>query len=483
MTPLPGGLGLVLDRSVRLFRHGTVLVGGHPGRMITLSAEGAATLSALLAQGTTTDAAGRLGRRLVDAGMAHPRPAGAATGRDDAGRVTVVVPVHNRIDDLERCLDALGPELPVVVVDDDSDDGAAVARVCGRPNVRLVRRDVNGGPGAARNEALGLVDSELVAFVDSDCRVSEGWLEGLLRWFDDPLVAAVAPRIRPDPEPAGATVRARYADARSALDMGPEPSQVGPDAVVRYLPAAALVARRVAVKSGFDADLRVGEDVDLVWRLVDQGWRVRYDPTATVLHREPGSWRELMGRRFRYGTSAGALSRRHPGQVPPLELRPWPTVAAVALLCGRWRTAALVVATSAALTARKVRPRGVPLTLTARWSIEGTAWTVVGLGHAATMLAGPGLAVALSKRRGRCRAAATALVVVPPLVEWWRRRPPIDPVRWSLASVIDDASYGAGVWVGCLRARSFGPLVPTFGSTGSPGTLDPDATPGVTESV
>ena len=88
----------------------------------------------------------------------------------------------------------------MVVVDDDSDDGAAVARVCGRPNVRLVRRDVNGGPGAARNEALGLVDSELVAFVDSDCRVTEGWLEGLLWWFDDPLVAAVAPRIRPDPE-------------------------------------------------------------------------------------------------------------------------------------------------------------------------------------------------------------------------------------------------------------------------------------------
>jgi mycofactocin system glycosyltransferase len=454
--------------------------------MITLSGDGAATLSALLAQGTTTEAAGRLGRRLVDAGMAHPRPArpeGLAAGRDDPGRVTVVVPVHNRIDDLQRCLDSLGPELPVLVVDDDSDDPAAVARVCRRPNVRLIRREVNGGPGAARNEALGWADSELVAFVDSDCQVTDGWLEELLWWFDDPLVAAVAPRIRPDPATAGSSARARYTDARSALDMGAEPSQVGPEAVVRYLPAAALVARRVAVASGFDAGLRVGEDVDLVWRLVEQGWRVRYDPTATVLHREPGSWPALMGRRFRYGTSAAELSRRHPGQVPPLELRPWPTVAAVALLSGRWCTAALVVATSAARTARKVRPRGVPLTLTARWSIEGTAWTVVGMGHAATMLAGPVVAVALLRRRGRARATAAALLVVPPLVDWWRRRPPLDPVRWSLASVIDDASYGAGVWVGCFRARSFGPLIPTVRSTESSGTFVPDATPGATESV
>jgi hypothetical protein len=123
------------------------------------------------------------------------------------------------------------------------------------------------------------------------------------------------------------------------------------------------------------------------------------------------------------------------------------------------------------------------LTLTARWSIEGTAWTVVGMGHAATMLAGPVVAVALLRRRGRARATAAALLVVPPLVDWWRRRPPLDPVRWSLASVIDDASYGAGVWVGCFRARSFGPLIPTVRSTESSGTFVPDATPGATESV
>jgi hypothetical protein len=62
--------------------------------------------------------------------------------------------------------------------------------------------------------------------------------------------------------------------------------------------------------------------------------------------------------------------------------------------------------------------------------------------------------------RGRWRRAAAVLVLAPPLVEWWRRRPGLDPVRWVALSVVDDVAYGAGVWTGSVRARSFGPLIP-----------------------
>ena len=65
----------------------------------------------------------------------------------------------------------------MVVVDDGSDDPDAVAAVCAGTRARLIRRDRNGGPGAARNEALAVVDTELVAFVDSDCTASPGWLD------------------------------------------------------------------------------------------------------------------------------------------------------------------------------------------------------------------------------------------------------------------------------------------------------------------
>jgi len=53
--------------------------------------------------------------------------------------------------------------------------------------------------------------------------------------------------------------------------------------------------------------LRYGEDVDLVWRLHDAGWQVRYDPRTCVEHAEPERWLPWLLRRHAYGTSAAPL--------------------------------------------------------------------------------------------------------------------------------------------------------------------------------
>ncbi len=229
------------------------------------------------------------------------------------------------------------------------------------------------------------------------------------------------------------------------------------------MPTAALVVRRDALVAlgGFAPGMRVGEDVDLVWRLVDRGWRVRFEPSVTVDHAEPTTWHGLLARRFRYGTSAGPLAARHPGRLAPIRLRPWPTTAALAALAGRPRSAVAAVAVSALLLTRSTRPLGIPTRQAWAWSAEGAGWTVVGLGRAATMLAAPGLAV-LAGKGGRRTLSALVLVVVPPVVEWVRRRPVLDLPRWVVASVADDIAYGAGVWTGCLRSRSWGPLIPAI---------------------
>ncbi len=461
MTPLPEGFGLVLDPSVRSFRDGTVLVGGHPGRLIVLTAEGAGQLDAVLAGGPATSDGRRLAGRLVGAGMAHPRPSPSGRAPAAGPTVTVVVPVRDRPALLERCLRSLGTRVPVMVVDDGSTDPAAVAEVCDRYRAGLITRATSGGPGAARNEALSVVDTDLVAFVDSDCTVTEEWLDRLAWLFTDPGVGAVAPRVRPDPSgrPARRSGLDRFSDGHCALDMGGEESEVGPGRVVRYVPTAALVVRRTAMTHRFDPGLQVGEDVDLVWRLLESGWRVRYVPSTTVHHREPSSWGELLARRFRYGTSAGPLARRHPGRLAPVELRPAPTAVVVAALAGRPRTALAVMVASSAALARQTVPLGIPLPLTLRWSAQSAGWTAVGIGHASTMLAAPVLALAaLRSRRAACIAAG--LTLAPAAVDWWRRRPDLDPGRWCLASIADDVAYGLGVWTGCLRSGSYGPLIP-----------------------
>src|SRR5262249_60946591 len=100
-------------------------------------------------------------RMRPDTGLAHPRPP-ELTSRPD---VTVLIPVRDRAVLLDRCLSALGGSYPVLVVDDGSGDPGAVAAVAGAHGAALVRRPVNGGPGAARNTGLLGVTTELVAFL------------------------------------------------------------------------------------------------------------------------------------------------------------------------------------------------------------------------------------------------------------------------------------------------------------------------------
>src|SRR5690348_12528826 len=271
---LPAGFGVALDPGTKLLDPVT-LFGGAPARALRLSGAGRTALAELRAGPVRSAAAGLLARKLTDAGLAHPRPPELASRPD----VTVLIPVRDRAVLLDRCLSALGCGYPVVVVDDGSRDPGAVADVAAAHGAALVRRPVNGGPGAARNTGLLGVTTELVAFLDSDCVPEPGWIERLAAHLADPAVAAAAPRMVA--VPAGPGWAGRYTTAACCLDLGDAEARVVPGTRVAYVPTAALVVRRAALGgagagSVFDPALRWGEDVDLVWRLHAAGWRIRY---------------------------------------------------------------------------------------------------------------------------------------------------------------------------------------------------------------
>src|SRR5690349_18805966 len=273
---LPAGFGVVIDPGAKQLDPVT-LFGGAPARVLRLSGAGRTALAELRAGPVRSAAAGRLARKLTDAGLAHPRPPELASRPD----VTVLIPVRDRAVLLDRCLSALGGDYPVVVVDDGSQDPGAVAGLAAPHGAAVVRRPVNGGPGAARNTGLLGVTTELVAFLDSDCVPEPGWIERLAAHLADPAVAAVAPRMVA--VPAGPGWACRYTTAACCLDLGDAEARVVPGTRVAYVPTAALVARRAALAGSagagsgrgggagastvFDPALRWGEDVDLVSRL------------------------------------------------------------------------------------------------------------------------------------------------------------------------------------------------------------------------
>jgi mycofactocin system glycosyltransferase len=469
---VPAGIRLRPDPGSRVLAGGTVIAGGYPIRVLRLSTAGARHVAGWWLGTPVPDSpkARALARRLLDTGIAHPalddRPPGESPGPD---QVTVVIPVRDRPAELARCLAGLAEAPRVIVVDDCSQDQAAVKSAAAAVGASVLRRPVNGGPAAARNTGLAAADTPLVAFLDSDCVPGPGWLDALLPHFADPAVGAVAPRIVP--HEAGHTWLARYEGASSTLDMGHRPSIVRPGSRVPYVPGAALVVRKTAAGAGFAEDMQVGEDVDFVWRLGASGWRVRYEPAATMGHQHRVRLREWFARRKDYGTSAAALELRHPGAVRPLYASVWTAVAWLTAALGHPEAGAVVTGTSTALLARRLaqvtgegwpRPaRSTAWRLAARQAGGGTLAAARPLGSAISRTWWPvALPVAIAVRRLRLPLAA--LVLAPPLLDWLDRRPPLDPGRYTAARLLDDAGYSLGVWQGCAERRTVRPLLPLF---------------------
>uniref|UniRef100_UPI00082F8B60 mycofactocin biosynthesis glycosyltransferase MftF n=1 Tax=Nocardioides jensenii TaxID=1843 RepID=UPI00082F8B60 len=349
----PPGFGLRLSPRVHVCDGGRTLVGG--GRVVRLSAPAAMIVEGLPGILGDDPVTGRLARSLLDRGLADPwwpGPAGAdARVRD----VTVVVPTQDRAPAVAVLLAALPSGMPVIVVDDGSDDPSALELVCRRHGVRLLRHDRNRGPAAARNTGLRAVRTPYVAFCDSDVVPQPGWLAMLRRHLDDPAVALVGPRVLGRPATPTDGWIDRYEQARSSLDLGATPARVAVHGEVSYLPSAALVARVDTLGPGFDESMRCGEDVDLVWRLLADGWGVRYEPAAVVRHEHRTSLRAWAGRKAFYGTSAAPLSARHPGAVAPLVASPFTAAVTIALVAQRRWSFPLVAAASAWATCSAAR--------------------------------------------------------------------------------------------------------------------------------
>jgi mycofactocin system glycosyltransferase len=474
-VPLPAGFGIAFDADTQ-FVSRDVLFGGSPPRLLRLDPPEVQALEQLRGLPVGSTDSGRLARRLTDAGLAHPRP----PAMQHPASVTVVIPVRDRARELDRCLSALGTSYPVIVVDDGSIDPAAVVSACQSHRARLKRYSVAGGPGRARNGGLAMVTTPLVAFLDSDCVARPDWIAGLATHFADPMVGAVAPRVQ---AVTSQNAAGRYLDARAPIDMGPREARVAPLSRLSYVPTAALLVRREAIgTSGFDPHLPYGEDVDLIWRLIAAGWRVRYDPSAQVSHVEPSRMRHILARRFRYGRSAAPLARRHPGQVPPLILQAWPAAAVAALLARRPLIALGAYGAGICQLERLLRGWNVPARGMLRPMAGSVQQTWLGLGQWGIQYALPAITIGIAWPGGRTRRtrigrrlALTALLAGPPTAAWLRGRPQLDPVRFALGYLADEVAYGAGVYWGVAAERLPDPLLPRLAWRPLPKATNPGA--------
>lgn len=441
--PIEVGTAVSLEPGAQLLDR-DLIAGGSPWRLLRLPGGARAVAERWRSGGEVHVGEERFARTLVQQGLLFTHYRVDATTDD----VQVVIPVVDDVASLRPLLESLRG-LSVTVVDDGSRHAQLVRECAHDFGATLVRLDVNRGPGAARNAGLSQSDAPFVWFLDVDVTLEDarGVLARLRAAMRDPLAGAVSARIRGGP---GASARDRFEMGCGPLDLGERDALVVAGGAVSYVPSACLLVRRTALAGGFDETMRVGEDVDLVWRLSDQGWLVRYLAGVTVTHRARGTWRHWWGQRVGYGRSAAALASRHGQRVAPVRVDLWTVLA--------WSS---VLARQPMIGARVVRALHVSVRARLPASTEEPARVARSIVHRGVLTSSGPFARALVRTYGpllliaalhpRLRRRALGIFILGSAWRWRNRRAHASD---AALGIFDDLAYSVGVWRGAFEARS-----------------------------
>jgi hypothetical protein len=303
-------------------------------------------------------------------------------------KISVVVPtIVSRVEELGRCIDAIGaldyPDFEVVLVDNrtampSADPLPGLAQ--DRPWLRTVRES-RPGISAARNAGVAQASGEIIAFTDDDVQVDSHWLRAIgTRFASSPKIEAVTGLILPAELETPAQIwferyfggfGSQRTYAPVTLEADPRGPQFlrGSRVLVRgasgaelrrfsiygigaYGAGANMAFRKSVLEriGGFDCTLGVGtpapggEDlvalIDILW----SGGQVGYEPAAFVRHRHRRGYDELLkqidGYAMGYTAMLLALVNRNARHIPsiayqvPVALR-WKVVQAVERLQGK----------------------------------------------------------------------------------------------------------------------------------------------------
>lgn len=212
---------------------------------------------------------------------------------DESERISVVMPLYNKVAEVERALrsvveQSLSP-CEIIVVDDGSTDGsgAIVERLikeCPDAGIRLITQK-NSGVSAARNRGIEEAKGDYVALLDAD----DWWLSGyiaevcrLMEYYPDADAYATAFDIVNGSERVAApvpTVEGYINPAEEAL-RGRYP----------IIPSTATLRKEaVAAVGGFPEGMRIGEDQWLWVSMLKRGAKFCFSTMSLVRYSREAS--------------------------------------------------------------------------------------------------------------------------------------------------------------------------------------------------
>jgi GT2 family glycosyltransferase len=194
---------------------------------------------------------------------------------------------------------AYSSEAQIYVADNASTDKSIDYLKTHYPEVEIIENNQNFGFAQGYNEALKSVQADVFALINSDIEVTKHWLKPIIASFEnDKNVAVIQPKIldfnkRTHFEYAGAAggfidkYGFPYCDGRVFESIEADLNQYNAPKTLDWASGACFFIRSEIYNcmGGFDNDFFAHqEEIDLCWRIRNQGFMIRYEPETTVYH-------------------------------------------------------------------------------------------------------------------------------------------------------------------------------------------------------
>jgi len=213
--------------------------------------------------------------------------------------VTIIVPVHNKVEYTSNCLESVfqnteGYPYEIVVVDNASSDSTPDFLAGLADYVRSIRNSTNIGFGEACNQAASTSSAKYLVFLNNDTEVTAGWLTRLVETAEaDPSIGAVGSMLLyPDGrlQEAGGIIFSDGSGWNYGRGDDPQKPEYNYVREVDYCSGACLLVRSSVFQlaGGFDPIYSPAyyEDTDLCFRIRELGYKVVYQPFSRVIHCE-----------------------------------------------------------------------------------------------------------------------------------------------------------------------------------------------------
>lgn len=193
---------------------------------------------------------------------------------------------------------AFSGQAQIVVIDNDSHDLSVEVLQAKFPEVQIIRLDQNHGFCGGYNRGMQHIGKPITILLNSDVEVTEGWLDVLLEGFADDSVAAIQPKIlafkaKNSFEYAGAAggfmdrLAFPYCRGRILTNLEKDQGQYDTPIEIDWATGACMAIRTELYKKlgGLDELFFAHmEEIDLCWRLRNQGYRLLCLPKSVVYH-------------------------------------------------------------------------------------------------------------------------------------------------------------------------------------------------------